>query len=133
MITEDAMLNFISTWVSELVSVLPSLPWFQFKIRLRLRFRFRLRFRIPVFPYAPFVRRSWSLRSGNVVDQSQQKCRFFAEIQVCCKFFQLQPKRVGFLLERKRKFSSWVAVEKICSRHWTKARRTSKSGTNGSI
>ena len=82
-----------------------------------------------------FIRQGqgWSLRSGNVLDQSQQKCRFFAEIQVCCKFFQLQPKRVGFLLERKRKFSSWVAVEKICSRHWTKARRTSKSGTNGSI
>ena len=43
----------------------------------------------------PFIRRSqgWSLRSGRVLDQSQQKCRFFAEIQVCCKFFRLQPKR----------------------------------------
>ena len=43
----------------------------------------------------PFIRRSqsWSLRSGWVLDQSQQKCPFFAEIQVCCKFFQRQPKR----------------------------------------
>ena len=31
------MLNFISTRVSELVSVLPSLPWSQFKIRFRFR------------------------------------------------------------------------------------------------
>ena len=43
MITEDAILNFIPTRVSELVSVLPSLPWSQFKFR----FRFPLRFRIP--------------------------------------------------------------------------------------
>ena len=43
----------------------------------------------------PFIRRSqcWSLRSGRVLDQSQQKCRFFAEIQVRCKFFQIQQKR----------------------------------------
>ena len=42
----------------------------------------------------PFIRRGqgWSLWSGRVLDQSQQKCRFFAEIQVCCKLFQLQPK-----------------------------------------
>ena len=41
-----------------------------------------------------FIRRGqgWSLWSGRVLDQSQQKCRFFAEIQVCCKLFQLQPK-----------------------------------------
>ena len=38
----------------------------------------------------PFIK---SLRSGRVLDQSQKKCRFFAEIKVCCKFFQLQPKR----------------------------------------
>ena len=43
----------------------------------------------------PFIRRNqgWSLRSGRVLDQSQQKCHFFAEILVCCKFFQIQPKR----------------------------------------
>ena len=43
----------------------------------------------------PFIRQSqgWSLRSGRVLDQSQQKCSVFAEIQVCCKFFQLQPKK----------------------------------------
>ena len=35
----------------------------------------------------------WSLRSGKDLDQSPQKCRFFPEIQVCCKFLQLQPKR----------------------------------------
>ena len=48
------MLNFISTRVSELVSVLPSLPWSQFKIRFRFRFRFRfrLRFRIPDFGFS---------------------------------------------------------------------------------
>ena len=44
----------------------------------------------------PFKRRSqgWSFLSGcRVLDQSQQKCRFFAEIQIHCKFFQLQPER----------------------------------------
>ena len=35
----------------------------------------------------------WSLRSGRIVDQSQQKCCFFAEIQINCKFFLLQPKK----------------------------------------
>ena len=41
----------------------------------------------------PFIRRSegWSFRSGRVLDQSQQKCRFFAEIQIRCKVFQFQP------------------------------------------
>ena len=39
------MLNFISTRVSELVSVLSSLTWSQFKIRFRFWFRFRFRFR----------------------------------------------------------------------------------------
>ena len=37
----------------------------------------------------PFIERSegWSLRSGRVLDQSQQECRFFAAIQIRCKFF----------------------------------------------
>ena len=36
----------------------------------------------------------WSFLScKRVLDQSQQKCRFLAEIQIHCKFFQLQPKR----------------------------------------
>ena len=37
----------------------------------------------------PFIERSegWSLRSVGVLDQSQQECRFFAEIQIRCKFF----------------------------------------------
>ena len=37
----------------------------------------------------------WSLRSGRVLDQSQQKCHFFffAEIRISCKIFQLQPKK----------------------------------------
>ena len=44
----------------------------------------------------PFKRRSedWLFLSGcRVLDQSQQKCRFLAEIQIHCKFFQLQHKR----------------------------------------
>ena len=44
----------------------------------------------------PFKRRSqgWSFVSGcRVLNQSQQKCRFFAEIQIHCDFFQLQHKR----------------------------------------
>ena len=44
----------------------------------------------------PFKRRSqgWSFLSGcRALDQLQQKCRFFAEIQIHCKCFQLQPKR----------------------------------------
>ena len=65
-----------------------------------------------------FIRQGqgWSLRSGNVLDQSQQKCRFFAEIQVCCKCFQLQPKR-------KTSFSSlrdWLEKSFIISpSNWT--------------
>ena len=65
-----------------------------------------------------FIRRSqgWSLRSGNVLDQSQQKCLFFAEIQVRCKCFQLQPKR-------KTSFSSlrdWLEKSFIISpSNWT--------------
>ena len=39
--------------------------------------------------YTPFIERSegWSLRSVGVLDQSQQECRFFAEIQIHCKLF----------------------------------------------
>ena len=43
----------------------------------------------------PFIERSegWSLRSGRVLDQSQQECRFFfAEIQIRCKFFSYSPR-----------------------------------------
>ena len=37
----------------------------------------------------PFIERSegCSLRSVGVLDQSQQECRFFAAIQIRCKFF----------------------------------------------
>ena len=37
----------------------------------------------------PFIERSegWSLRPVGVLDQSQQESRFFAEIQIRCKFF----------------------------------------------
>ena len=46
----------------------------------------------------PFIRRSqcWSFRTGRVLGQSRQKCRFFAEIQIRCKLFQLQPKKETF-------------------------------------
>ena len=42
----------------------------------------------------PFIERSegWLLRSGRVLDQSQQECRFFAEIQICCTFFSSSPR-----------------------------------------
>ena len=46
--------------------------------------------------HTPFKRRSqgWSFLSGcRVLNQSQQKCRFLAEIQIHCKLFQLHPKR----------------------------------------
>ena len=51
----------------------------------------------------PFKERSegWSLRSGRVLDQSQQECRFFAEIQICCKFFSSSPRRKPLLLLRE--------------------------------
>ena len=43
----------------------------------------------------PFIRgrRGWSLRCGRVLDHSQQKCHFCAEILIRCKIFQLQPKK----------------------------------------
>ena len=66
----------------------------------------------------PFIRRSqgWSLRSGRVLDQSQQKCRFFAEIRVCCKFLQLQPKReTSFSCLRDRHEKSFI----ISPSNWT--------------
>ena len=65
-----------------------------------------------------FIRRSqgWSLRSGRVLDQSQQKCRFFVEIRVCCKFFQLQPKReTSFSSLRDRLEKSFI----ISPSNWT--------------
>ena len=43
----------------------------------------------------PFIERSegWSLRSGRVLDQSQQKCRFFRRNSNPFQIFQLQSKR----------------------------------------
>ena len=43
----------------------------------------------------PFIRgrQGWSLRCGRVLDHSQQKCHFCAEILIRCKIFQLQPKK----------------------------------------
>ena len=45
--------------------------------------------------YWPFIERSegWSLRSGGVLDQSQQECRFFHRNSNPLQIFQLQPKR----------------------------------------
>ena len=42
----------------------------------------------------PFIERSegWSLRSGRVLDQSQQECRFFAKIQTAAKFCSSSPR-----------------------------------------
>ena len=56
MITEDAVLNSIPTWVSG--TGFSASQFSQFKFRVRFRFRFRVRipdsgFRIPAFPYAP--------------------------------------------------------------------------------
>ena len=69
----------------------------------------------------PFIRRSqgWSFRSGRVLDQSQQKCRFFAEIQVCCKCFQPQPKKetsFSSLRDRLEKsiIISWSNLNHLC-------------------
>ena len=61
---------------------------------------------------SPFKRRSqdWSFLSGcRVLDESQQKCRFFAEIQIHCKVFQLQPKR-------ETSFSSLGDNEAFCAK-----------------
>ena len=43
----------------------------------------------------PFIRGSqgWSLRCGRVLNHSQQKCHFWAEILIRCKIFQLQPEK----------------------------------------
>ena len=71
----------------------------------------------------PFNRRSqgWSFLSGcRVLDQSQQKCRFFAEIQIHCKFFQLQPKR-------ETSFSSLGDNEAFC------AKRKKRGGENSTL
>ena len=58
----------------------------------------------------------WSLRSGRVLDQSQQKCRFSAEIQVWCKFFRLQPEReTSFSSLRDRLEKSFI----ISPSNWT--------------
>ena len=59
-----------------------------------------------------FKRRSqdWSFLSGcRVLDESQQKYRFFAEIQIHCKVFQLQPKR-------ETSFSSLGDNEAFCAK-----------------
>ena len=64
----------------------------------------------------PFKRRSqgWSFLSGcRVLDQSQQKCRFLAEIQIHCKVFQLQPKR-------ETSFSSLGDNEAFCAKRETR-------------
>ena len=48
----------------------------------------------------PFIEQSegWSLRSVGVLDQSQQKYHFFfAEIQICCKFFSSSPRKKPLL------------------------------------
>ena len=65
-----------------------------------------------------------SLQSGRVLDQSQQKCRFFAKIQVCCKFFSA-PTQKGNLLflskrsSRKRLYNFPIKLNHLCrtSRH----------------
>ena len=69
----------------------------------------------------PFIRRSqgWSLRSGWVLDQSQQKCRFFAEIQVCCKFFSVptQERNLLFLSKRsarKKLYNFPIKLNHLC-------------------
>ena len=43
----------------------------------------------------PFIRGSqgWSLRCGRVLNHSQQKCHFWAQILIRCKIFQLQPEK----------------------------------------
>ena len=58
----------------------------------------------------------WSFRSGRVLDQPQQKFRLFAEIQVCCKFFQPQTKReTSFSSLRDRLEKSFI----ISPSNWT--------------
>ena len=62
----------------------------------------------------PFIERNqaWSLRSGRVLDQSQQECRFFCRNSNPLQIFQLQPKRetsspsVGDRLEKRSIISS---------------------------
>ena len=55
-------------------------------------FRFRC---VTMATVTPFIRGSqgWSLRCGRVLDHSQQKCHFFAEILIRFQIFQLQPKK----------------------------------------
>ena len=69
----------------------------------------------------PFIRRSqgWSPGSGKALDQSQQKCSFFTEIQFCCKFFQLQPKRENSFSSLRGKIEPFVKLNHLCrtSRH----------------
>ena len=75
----------------------------------------------------PFKRQSqgWSFLSGcRVLDQSQQKCRFFAEIQIRCKFFQLQPKR-------KTSFSSLGDNTLFCAKRETREGENSTPNTVG--
>ena len=68
-----------------------------------------------------FIRRSqgWSPGSGKALDQSQQKCSFFTEIQFCCKFFQLQPKRENSFSSLRGKIEPFVKLNHLCrtSRH----------------
>ena len=74
----------------------------------------------------PFIERSegWSLRSGRVLDQSQQKCRFFRRNSNPQQIFQLQPKKetspssLGDRLEKKSIISP-IKSSHLCrtSRH----------------
>ena len=76
------------------------------------------------------------LRDGGAKSFSKKKCekragaqmvQFDGEIIKLFSSRSLRAEKEVFFLERKRKFSSWVAAEKICSRHWTKARRALKA------
>ena len=76
----------------------------------------------------PFKRRSqgWSFLSGcRVLDQSQQKCRFLAEIQIHCKVFQLQPKR-------ETSFSSLGDNEAFCAKRKKRGGESSTPNIVGS-
>ena len=73
-----------------------------------------------------FIRRSqgWSLRSGNVLDQSQQKCRFFRRNSSPLQMFSAATQEENFLflfkrLARKKLYNFPIKLNHLCrtSRH----------------
>ena len=84
----------------ELVSVLPSLPWSQFKFRFRFRFRFRLRFQIPdsVFSIRPLRAPSAHLSAHPGLARTKKSPGFLAYLK----------RGLGFILKIFLKKQRWL-------------------------